>query len=151
MALRQIRMFEDEILRKRCKPVEKINEKILKILDDMVETLHNTPNGGALAANQIGILRRLVVVDTGDDVLKLINPEIVSSEGNQFEPEACLSFPGLWGKVHRPQKVTVRALNEAGEEIIIEGTDFMAKCLCHEIDHLDGLVFIDKAEELTEI
>jgi len=144
-------MFEDEILRKRCKPVEKINEKILKILDDMVETLHNTPNGGALAANQIGILRRLVVVDTGDDVLKLINPEIVSSEGNQFEPEACLSFPGLWGKVHRPQKVTVRALNEAGEEIIIEGTDFMAKCLCHEIDHLDGLVFIDKAEELTEI
>lgn len=151
MALRQIRIFEDEILRKRCKPVEKTNEKILKILDDMVETLHNTPNGGALAANQIGILRRLVVVDTGDDVLKLINPEIVSSEGNQFEPEACLSFPGLWGKVHRPQKVTVRALNEAGEEIIIEGTDFMAKCLCHEIDHLDGLVFIDKAEELTEI
>lgn len=151
MVLRQIRMFEDEILRKKCKPVEKITERIQEILDDMVETLHNTPNGGALAANQIGILRRLVVVDTENGVLKLINPEIISAEGSQFEPEACLSFPGLWGKVRRPQKVTVRALNEKGEEIIIEGTDFMAKCLCHEIDHLDGLVFIDKAEELTEI
>lgn len=151
MVLRQIRMFEDEILRKKCKPVEKITERIQEILDDMAETLHNTPNGGALAANQIGILRRLVVVDTENGVLKLINPEIISAEGDQFEPEACLSFPGLWGKVHRPQKVIVRALNEKGEEIIIEGTDFMAKCLCHEIDHLDGLVFIDKAEELTEI
>ena len=151
MVLRQIRMFEDEILRKKCKPVEKITERIQEILDDMVETLHNTPNGGALAANQIGILRRLVVVDTENGVLKLINPEIISAEGDQFEPEACLSFPGLWGKVHRPQKVTAKALNEKGEEIIIEGTDFMAKCLCHEIDHLDGLVFIDKAEELTEI
>lgn len=151
MALRQIRLFEDEALSKKCKSVEKITERIHEILDDMVDTLRNTPNGGALAANQIGILRRLIVVDTENGMLKLINPEIISSEGEQFEPEACLSFPGLCGKVHRPQKVTVKALNEKGEEVIIEGSDFMSKCLCHEIDHLDGLVFIDKAEELIEI
>lgn len=151
MALRKIRTFDDKILRKQCKPVDKITERIQEILDDMVETLHDTPNGGALAANQIGILKRLVVVDLGNGVLKLINPLIISAEGDQFEPEGCLSFPGLWGKVHRPKKVTVKALNERGIVIIIEEIDFMAKCLCHEIDHLDGLVFIDKAEELKRI
>ena len=150
MALREIRTNYDSILRKKSKPVEEVNDRIRMILDDMVETLHNTPNGGALAANQVGVLRRLVVIDLGESVKKLINPVIVSSQGEQFEPEACLSFPGLWGRVRRPQSVVVKALDENGCEIEIQASDFMAKCLCHEIDHLDGIVFTDKAEELME-
>mgnify|MGYP003276100255 CR=1 FL=1 len=150
MALREIRTFDDSILRKKSKPVEQVSDRIRTILDDMVETLHNTPNGGALAANQIGILRRLVVIDLGDGVRKLINPEVVSAQGEQFEPEACLSFPGWWGKVRRPQSVVVKALDENGCEVEIHASDLLAKCLCHEIDHLDGIVFIDKAEELNE-
>ncbi len=150
MALREIRTNDDSILRKKSKSVEQVNDRIRMILDDMVETLHNTPNGGALAANQVGVLRRLVVIDLGEGVKKLINPVIVSSQGEQFEPEACLSFPGLWGRVRRPQSVVVKALDENGCETEIHASDFMAKCLCHEIDHLDGIVFIDKAEELME-
>ncbi len=150
MAIRTLRTSDDEILRKQCKPVDKITERIRVILDDMLETLHNTPNGGALAANQVGILKRLVVIDLGDGVMKLVNPEITSAEGDQFEPEGCLSFPGMWGSVHRPQKVTVKALNEEGAEVVIEAEDLLAKCLCHEIDHLDGIVFVDKAEDLKQ-
>ncbi|GLC83178.1 peptide deformylase [Lacrimispora brassicae] len=150
MALREIRTFDDSVLRLKCKPVEQVNDRIRTILDDMVETLHNTPNGGALAANQIGILRRLVVIDLGDGVIKLINPVILWSDGEQFEPEACLSFPGLWGRVRRPQSVVVKALDENGCEIEIKASDLMAKCLCHEIDHLDGIVFTHKAEEMNE-
>ncbi len=150
MALREIRTFDDSILRKKSKPVEQVSGRIRAILDDMVETLHNTPNGGALAANQIGILRRIVVIDLGDGVRKLINPVIVSAQGEQYEPEGCLSFPGLWGKVRRPQSVVVKALDENGCAVEIRASDLLAKCLCHEIDHLDGIVFIDKAEELFD-
>ena len=151
MALREIRTFDDNELRLKSKPVEQVNDRIRMILDDMAETLHNTPNGGALAANQVGILKRLVVIDLGDGVSKLINPVILWSEGEQFEPEACLSFPGLWGKVRRPKSVVVKALDENGCERKIKASDFMAKCLCHEIDHLDGIVFTDIAEEMYEI
>lgn len=149
MALRKILTFDDPILRKKCRPIDEITPRILQILDDMVETLHATPNGGALAASQIGILRQLVVIDLGDGVMKLINPQIVSQQGDQFVTEGCLSFPGVWGKVHRPQSVVAKALSEHGEEITIEGTDLLAQCLCHEIDHLKGLVFVDKAEDIV--
>lgn len=151
MGIRKIRTFDDPILRKNCKKVTEINNNIRTILDDMLETLHSTPNGAALAAPQIGILKRLVVIDFGEEQMKLINPSVVLSEGEQFEVEGCLSFPDSWGKVHRPKKVIVEALNEKGEKITIEGVDFMAKCLCHEIDHLNGIVFIDKVEEWTKI
>lgn len=151
MALRNLRIQDDPILRKKAKPVSQVNDKIRMILDDMVETLHHTPNGGALAANQIGVLKRLVVIDLGEGVVKLVNPEITKAEGEQFEIEGCLSFPDVWGKVRRPLNVTVTAWNEDGEPIIIEGEGLMAKCLCHELDHLDGIVFIDKVEEFIEI
>jgi len=116
-------------------------------LDDMLDTLHHTENGAALAANQVGILKRLVVIDYYDNLLKLVNPQIMESSGTQICVEGCLSFPDRFVKTIRPQKVTVKALNEYGEEIIITGEDEMAKCLCHEIGHLNGEIFLDKAIE----
>lgn len=150
MALLKIRTFKDAILRKKCKQVTAVDDKVRVLLNDMVETMHNTQNGAGLAACQVGILRRLVVIDLGDGVIKLVNPKIIYSEGEQFEFEGCLSFPGIWGRVHRPEKVIVSALNENGDEITIQGAGFMAKCLCHEIDHLDGIVFVDVASELIK-
>ena len=116
-------------------------------MDDMLDTLHHTENGAALAANQVGILKRLVVIDYYDNLLKLVNPRIMESSGTQICVEGCLSFPDRFVKTIRPQKVTVKALNEYGEEIIITGEDEMAKCLCHEIGHLNGEIFLDKAIE----
>lgn len=150
MALREIRTFDDSILRKKCRTVEEVNDKIRLLLDDMVDTMHHTPNGGGLSACQVGILKRLTVIDLGDGLIKLVNPEIIHSEGEQNEVEGCLSFPGVWGKVKRPKKVTVRALDENGEEITVEGENLMAVCLCHEIDHLNGVVFIDKATDIEK-
>ena len=147
MAVRQIRREGDDVLRKRCKEVTEVNDRIRMYLDDMLDTLHTTETGAAIAANQIGILRRLVVIDFKDTLLKLVNPEIIETNGTQECMEGCLSFPGKWAKTVRPQKVTVRALNENGEEITFTGEDDMAKCLCHEIDHLDGKVFLDEAIE----
>lgn len=147
MAIRQIRFNDDAILRKKCKEVQVIDDKIRQILDDMMDTLHNTENGAALAANQVGILKRLVVIDYCDYFLKLVNPKIVGYSGVQECIEGCLSFPNRFVKTIRPQKVTVQALNENGEEILIVGEDEMAKCFCHEIEHLDGKIFIDKAIE----
>lgn len=147
MAIRQIRFDDDAILRKRCKEVQVIDDKIRQILDDMMDTLHNTENGAALAANQVGILKRLVVIDYCDYFLKLVNPKIVGYSGVQECIEGCLSFPNRFVKTIRPQKVTVQALNENGEEILIAGEGEMAKCFCHEIEHLDGKIFIDKAIE----
>lgn len=147
MALRQIRLNDDEILRKKCRKVEEVNDHIRMILDDMLDTLHNTENGAAIAAPQVGILKRLVVIDMGTGIYKLVNPEIIKTSGQQKCIEGCLSFPGRFGKIIRPQKVTVKALNENGEEITIEGEGDMAKCFCHEIDHLDGIVFVDKVVE----
>lgn len=151
MSLREIRKFDDPILRKKCKFVPVVDERIRMLLDDMVETMHSMPNAVGLAASQVGILKRLVVIDFDGNVIKLVNPEIISSEGEQIGTEGCLSFPGRWGNVHRPKKVSVQALNEKGETIVVEGKDFMARCLCHELDHLDGIVFIDKISEVREL
>lgn len=147
MATRQLRYNQDPILRKQCKEVKEVDDRIRLLLDDMLDTLHHTENGAALAANQVGILKRLVVIDYYDNLLKLVNPQIMESSGTQICVEGCLSFPDRFVKTIRPQKVTVKALNEYGEEIIITGEDEMAKCLCHEIGHLNGEIFLDKAIE----
>lgn len=153
MAIRNIRYYDDPILRKRCKEVDVINDKIRQILEDMSDTLHQTENGAAIAANQIGILKRLVVIDYEDCQLKLVNPVMIGYSGVQECKEACLSFPNRCAKTIRPQKVTIQAQNEYGEEIIITGEDKLAQCFCHELEHLDGEIFLDKAieENRTEI
>ncbi|SHK10915.1 peptide deformylase [Anaerocolumna jejuensis DSM 15929] len=150
VALREIRTFEDEILRKKSKAVAKVDDKIRQLLEDMAETMYHTPNGGGLAACQVGILRRLVVADMGEGLLKLVNPEITEQEGEQTVIEGCLSYPGVWGKLIRPYRVVVRALNEKGEQITIEAVGDLAKCLCHEIDHLEGIIFTDKVIEYVK-
>ena len=144
MALRQLRYEGDEILRKKCKKVEEVDDHIRMILDDMLDTLHNTEDGAAIAAPQIGILKRLVVIDMGTGIIKLVNPEIIEEKGIQECVEGCLSIPNKYGNTIRPKKVTIKALNENGEEIILTGRGEMAKCFCHETDHLDGILFIDK-------
>jgi peptide deformylase len=150
MAIRQIRLFDDKILRKKSKEVTVIDDKITTLLNDMAETMYNTKIGGGLAAPQIGILKRLVVIDMGEGLLKLINPVILHQEGEQEVIEGCLSIPNRWGKLIRPAKVTVKALNEHGEEITITGSGDLAKCLCHEIDHLEGILFTDFVTEYLE-
>ncbi len=143
MAIRQIRLFDDEILRKKSKLVESVDDKIRQILNDMADTMYNTKNGGGLAAPQVGILKRLVVIDMGQGLIKLVNPKIIKMEGKQKVVEGCLSIPNTYGKLIRPAKVTVQALNENGEEIVVTGTGDLAKCFCHEIDHLEGILFTD--------
>lgn len=150
MALRNIRTIGDDILRKKSKAVEEIDDKILLLLKDMAETMYKA-QGGGLAAPQIGILKRLVVIDVGQGLIKFINPEIIKTEGKHEVIEGCLSVPGKWGKIIRPQKVTVKALNEKGEEIIVNGEGDLAKALCHELDHLDGIIFVDKVTEYIEL
>lgn len=151
MAVRKLRVFEDEILKKKCRKVECVDERIRMQLQDMMDTLHETPNGAALAANQVGILKRLIVIDMEETKLMLVNPEIIEQEGSQECIEACLSFPGKAGKTIRPEKVVVRALNENGEELKLEGQGDLAKCFCHEIDHLDGIVFLDRAIQVVDV
>lgn len=151
MALREIRTFDDEFLHKVSRRVDKVDNHIREILNDMAETMYSTQNGGGLAACQVGILRRLVVVDMGQGLLKLVNPQIVESEGEQLVIEGCLSYPGIWGKVLRPKRVLVEALNENGENITVEAFNELAKCLCHETDHLDGILFTDKVIEYVKI
>lgn len=144
MALRNITKYKkDDILRKKSRNVDKINERILQLLDDMAETMYKE-NGVGLAAPQVGILKRVIVVDIGDGLIKLINPEIVEQEGEEQGEEGCLSVPEIIGEVKRPYKVKVKGLNELGEEIEIKATGFLARAFCHEIDHLDGILFIDK-------
>lgn len=150
MAVRKLRYGGDEILRKQCKEVTVVDDRIRLLLDDMMDTLHEMENGAALAANQVGLLRRLIVIDYEGRYLKLVNPKIIRSSGEQNCVEGCLSFPDQFGRTVRPQKVTVCALNERGEEVTLIEEDEMAKCLCHEIDHLDGVVFIDKVSEFIE-
>jgi len=151
MAVRNLRYNGDLILRKKCKEVNVIDDKIRQILNDMLETLHNTENGAAIAANQVGVLKRLVVIDYCGSLLKLVNPKVIATSGTQECIEACLSYPNRFVKTIRPQKVTMQALNENGEEIIVTGEDEMAKCFCHELEHLDGEVFLDKAIEELEL
>ncbi|HHX17923.1 MAG TPA: peptide deformylase [Clostridium sp.] len=143
MAIRNIRTDEDEILRKTSKKVDVINERILTLLDDMAETMYYS-KGVGLAAPQVGVLRRVVVIDVGDGLVELINPEVIKKEGEQKEVEGCLSLPGVAGEVIRPERVVVSALNRKGEEITLEGEGLLARAFCHEIDHLDGILFVDK-------
>lgn len=147
MALRKIRIYGDAILRKKSRMVEKVDDKIRQLLNDMADTMYNTENGGGLAAPQIGILKRLVVIDMGQGLIKLVNPKIIKEEGSQEVIEGCLSIPNTWGKLMRPEKLTIQALDENGEEIILIGTGDLAKCFCHEIDHLEGILFTDLVTE----
>lgn len=144
MAIRLIRKEGDEVLRKKSRPVEEINEKITLLIKDMVETMYKS-DGVGLAAPQIGVLKRIVVLDAGDKLYELINPVIASQSGEQSYVEGCLSIPGEYGEVKRPAKVTVEALNPKGEKVTIEGEGLLAVVLCHEIDHLDGILYKDKA------
>ncbi len=150
MALRNIRKLGDDILRKKCRPVEEIDDRILTLLDDMADTMYDA-NGVGLAAPQIGILKRIAVIDVGDGLIELINPEIISVSGSEIADEGCLSVPGKYGKVDRPTRVTVHATDRDGIEYEITGEDLLARALCHEIDHLDGTVFVDKVIEYTEV
>lgn len=146
MALRNIRKIGDDVLRKKSKKVDVINSRITTLIDDMFDTMYNA-EGVGLAAPQVGILKRIVVIDTGDNPIALINPEIVSTEGKAIDEEGCLSIPGEQGKVERPTKVTVKAQNAKGEQIVITGEDLLARAICHEVDHLDGVLYIDKIIE----
>lgn len=156
MALRNILTFDDSALHKKCRPVTQFDEKLHTLLDDMTQTLFEA-NGVGLAAPQIGILRRVVVVDAGDQVLELINPEIIETSGEQDGLEGCLSLPGRYGMVKRPNVVKVRAQDRNGEWYEIEGEELIARAFCHECDHLDGKVYTEVAhhmlsdEELDEM
>jgi peptide deformylase len=150
VALKEIRKEGDEVLRGRCKPVLEITARIRQHLDDLEDTLKSTGNGAGLAAPQIGILRRLIVVDMPEGLFRLINPEITHAEGEQEVEEGCLSVPRVWGRLKRPAHVKVRALNEEGGEVLLEAEGDFAKCFCHEIDHLDGILFVDKVTEFIE-
>ncbi len=144
MAIREIRLNGDEILRKKAREVEKVDEKIQELLEDMVETMHEY-NGVGLAAPQVGILKRAIVIDLydGNEPLKLVNPKILKEKGKQKVDEGCLSFPNQFAKMVRPKEVTVEALNEKGETVTIEAVDLLAQALVHEIEHLDGILFVD--------
>jgi len=146
MAIRNIREMGDSILNKKCKPVKEMNERTLELIDDMFETMYEA-NGVGLAAPQVGILKRIVVIDTtGEDPILLINPVIVETSGEQIGQEGCLSVPGKSGQVTRPNYVKVLAYDENMEQFEIEGTELLARALCHEIDHLEGHLYVEKVE-----
>lgn len=150
MGLRKIMTVKDPCLHKVCRPVEKFDGKLHKLLDDMKETLAEA-NGVGLAAPQVGILRRVVVVDTGEEMLELVNPELLETSGEQVGSEGCLSVPGKYGIVKRPNYAKVRAYDRDGNEFEVEGEELMARCFCHELDHLDGIVYTEIMERyLTE-
>ncbi|WP_346928434.1 peptide deformylase [Clostridium sp.] len=143
MALRNIRVNEDPILRKISKAVKNIDERTQILIDDMLDTMYEA-NGIGLAAPQVGILKRVVVIDIGDGPIILINPEVVEANGEVKEVEGCLSVPGQQGYVIRPKHVKVKAEDRDGNSIEIHGEDLLARALCHEIDHLNGIVYTDK-------
>lgn len=155
MAIRNIREIGDDLLRKKSRPFEKVDEKAVQLLEDLYDTLKSTPDGVGLAAPQVGVLRRAIVVDlsieeSGEGPFKLINPVIVKRSGEQVCREGCLSVPGKLGDVKRPQKIVVEALNEKGEKVKIKAEDLLAVVFSHEIDHLDGILFVDKADEIYD-
>lgn len=143
MALRTIREIGDDVLKKPCKEVKEMTGRLKVLIDDMLETMYNA-DGVGLAAPQVGILKRIVVIDVGDGPIVLVNPKIVATDGEQTGQEGCLSVPGKCGDVTRPNYVKVVALNEEMEPVEIEGTELLARALCHEIDHLDGHLFVEK-------
>ena len=150
MALRRIRLEGDPILRKKSRPIDEINDRIQVLLDDMVETMRDA-EGVGLAAPQVGVLRRAVVIDVGEGPIKIINPEIIDEDGTKIDIEGCLSVPNKAGKVERPERVKIKYLNEDGEEVILEGEGLLAKAICHEIDHLDGILYTDKVIEYVDL
>lgn len=151
MALRTIRTEGDPVLEKVCRPVEKIDRRTRDLVDDMLETMYDACGVG-LAAPQVGVLKRLVVIDVGDGPLILVNPEILETSGEQTGEEGCLSVPGMSGQVTRPNYVKVKALDENMEEQILEGEGLLARAFCHEIDHLSGKLYVDLVEgELHDV
>ena len=141
----------DDVLRKKCRPVDEITPKIIRLLDDMAETMHDA-QGVGLAAPQVGILRRIVVIEVEEgSLIELINPKIIAFAGEQDGTEGCLSVPGKWGMVKRPMYVTVRATNRYGEEFELTGSELLARAICHELDHLDGKLYIDIARDIETV
>ena len=148
MAKLKIVKIGDDVLRKKCRPVDEITPKILTLLDDMAETMR-AAEGVGLAAPQVGILRRVVVIEVEEGkLIELINPKIIAYSGEQEGQEGCLSIPGKWGVTRRPMHVTVRATDRSGKEFEITGSGLLAKAFCHEIDHLDGKLYVDVATQL---
>ena len=145
LAIRYVCKVGEEILRKKSKEVKKVDQKIIRILEDMADTLQEA-DGLGLAAPQVGILKRLVVINVGDGLIELINPVITEQEGNQLFMEGCLSYPGFYGRVERPINVTVRSLDRKGAEVEYKADGVMAVAVCHEIDHLNGVMFLDKVQ-----
>lgn len=145
MALRKVRVMGDDVLRKKCKEVKQINERTRVLIDDMFDTMYEE-NGVGLAAPQVGVLKRIVVIDVGDEPLVFVNPVIIETSGEQTGDEGCLSLPGKSGVVTRPNYVKVRAFDEEMNEFELEGTELLARAICHECDHLDGILYVDKVE-----
>ena len=151
MAIRKIvKLGEDDVLRKRSRKVDKFDKRLEQLLDDMADIMYEA-DGAGLAAPQVGILKRCVVIDAGEGLIELVNPEILSAEGTQMCIEGCLSVPGRRGRVERPEKVIVHAQDRKGRHIELEGEGFLANAICHELDHLDGVVYVDKMlEDVTD-
>ena len=151
MAIRKIvKLGEDDVLRKHCRKVDKFDKRLHVLLDDMADTMYEA-DGAGLAAPQVGILKRVVVIDVGEGLIELVNPEIIASEGTQMCTEGCLSVPGKRGKVERPAIVRVHAQDRDGNHIELEGEEFLANAICHELDHLDGVIYVDKMlEDVTD-
>lgn len=143
MALRKVVEMGDPVLTKKCRTVEVFDEKLATLIDDMYETMYSY-NGVGLAAPQVGMLKRVVVIDCGDGPIELVNPEITMAEGEQMESEGCLSVPGKYGVCKRPAKVQVKAQDRNGKWQVFTGEELKARCFCHEIDHLDGVLFVSK-------
>lgn len=143
MALRKVVEVGDPILNKKCRPIEKFDDKLSSLIDDMFETMYAS-NGVGLAAPQVGMLKRVVVIDVGDGPMELVNPEIVMTEGEQRVSEGCLSVPGKYGVCVRPAKVQVKAQDRNGKWQVFTGEELKARCFCHELDHLDGILFTSK-------
>ena len=151
MAIRNIRKEGDEILKKKSREVEVVDDKVRELIEDMIETMHKY-DGVGLAAVQVGILKQIIVIDIYDEntpIVKLINPKIIKTKGEREVDEGCLSYPNKFAKVKRPEKVIVEGLNENGEKVRIEAVDLLAQALCHEIDHLNGITFVDVMEPGT--
>ena len=149
MAIRNIRVDDDPILRKKSRPVTEFNDRLFDLLDDMKETMYHS-GGVGLAGPQVGVLKRIAVIDIDDGPIILINPEIIAEDGSQTGSEGCLSYPGKFGEVTRPNKVTVRAMDLDGNERELVGEELLARAFCHEIDHLDGHMFMEKVTEWDE-
>ncbi len=147
MALRNIVLEHEELIRKKSRPVEEINDRIITLLDDMADTMYYENRGIGIAAPQVGVLRRVFIVDVGDEhgLIEFINPEITRREGTQVYSEGCLSVPGKTAEVERPAEITVKALDRNGKEFTLDADGLLAVCICHEYDHLDGILFVDKA------